>query len=132
MLYSPPTHGVSELRFDVNSKSVHIVKGFIKAQVEYYAAQNRAYLEFGTETPTPGYSLFNAGIGGTLINKAGKSIFSLYITGNNLFDKAYQDHLNRLKYFEDYPGNFTGHDGIFNMGRNISFKIDVPLDFISK
>ena len=52
--------------------------------------------------------------------------------GNNLFDKAYQDHLNRLKYFEDYPGNFTGRDGIFNMGRNISFKIDVPLAFDAK
>ena len=58
--FIPPAHGVSELRLDFSSKSAHIVKGFIKAQVEYYAAQNRAYLEFGTETPTPGYSLFNA------------------------------------------------------------------------
>ncbi len=130
--FIPPTHGISELRLDFSSKSAHIVKGFIKAQVEYYAAQNRAYLEFGTETPTPGYSLFNAGIGGTFTNKTGKPIFSLYIMGNNLFDVAYQDHLNRLKYFEDYPGNFTGHDGIFNMGRNISFKIDIPLSYDSK
>jgi iron complex outermembrane recepter protein len=127
--FIPPTHGVSELRLDFNCKSVHIVKGFIKAEVEYYAAQNRAYLEFGTETPTPGYSLFNAGAGGTFTNKTGKPVLSLYIMGNNLLNKAYQDHLNRLKYFEEYPGNFTGRDGIFNMGRNISFKVDVPLDF---
>jgi iron complex outermembrane receptor protein len=130
--FIPPTHGVSELRLDFSSKSAHIIKGFIKAEVEYYAAQNRAYLEFGTETPTPGYTLFNAGIGGTLTNKTGKSIVSVYLTGNNLLDVAYQDHLNRLKYFEEYPGNFTGHDGIYNMGRNISFKIDVPLDFTKK
>jgi iron complex outermembrane receptor protein len=130
--FIPPTHGVSELRFDVSSKSGHFINGFIKAQVEYYAAQNRAYLEFGTETPTPGYTLFNAGIGGTFTNNNKKSIVSVYLMGNNLLDKAYQDHLNRLKYFEDFPGNFTGHDGIFNMGRNISLKIDVPLDLKSK
>jgi iron complex outermembrane receptor protein len=130
--FIPPTHGISELRLDFSSKRIHLTKGFIKAQAEYYAAQNRAYLEFGTETPTPGYALFNAGIGGTFTNKTGKTLFSLYIMGNNLLDKAYQDHLNRMKYFEDYPGNFTGHDGIFNMGRNLSFKIDVPLFFNAK
>jgi iron complex outermembrane receptor protein len=92
-------------------------------------------LEFGTETPTPGYALFNAGIGGTFTNKNKKSVVSLYIMGNNLFDKAYQDHLNRLKYFVwqtdsgyTIPGPH-GEYGIFNMGRNISLKIDVPLDF---
>ena len=67
--FIPPAHGISELRFDVSSKSGHFINGFIKAQVEYYAAQNHAYLEFGTETPTPGYALFNAGVGGTFTNK---------------------------------------------------------------
>jgi iron complex outermembrane receptor protein len=134
----PPAHGVSELRFDVNSRSGNFINGFIKAQVEYYAAQNRAYLEFGTETPTPGYALFNAGIGGTFTNKNKKPVLSLYIMGNNLFDMAYQDHLNRLKYFvwqtaSGYvvPSSNSGY-GIYNMGRNISFKIEVPLDFSSK
>ena len=127
--FIPPAHGISELRFDISSKHAHLINGFIKGQVEYYAAQKRAYLEFGTETPTPAYTLFNAGIGGTFTNKTGKPIISLYIMGNNLFDKTYQDHLNRLKYFEDFPGNFTGRDGIFNMGRNFSLKLDIPLDF---
>jgi len=49
--------------------------------------------------------------------------------GNNLFNVAYQSGLNRLKYFEPYPGNFTGHNGIYNMGRNFSFRVDVPLRF---
>jgi iron complex outermembrane receptor protein len=133
-----PAHGVSELRFDVSSQSDHFINGFIKAQVEYYAAQNRAYLEFGTETPTPGYALFNAGIGGTFTNKNKKPVLSLYIMGNNLFDQAYQDHLNRLKYFvwQTASGYVVpspnGGYGIYNMGRNISFKIDVPLDLSSK
>ena len=38
---------------------------------------------------------------------------------------AYQDHLNRLKYFESYPNDPRPYHGIYNMGRNISFKIDI-------
>ncbi|MBV9986365.1 MAG: TonB-dependent receptor, partial [Chitinophagaceae bacterium] len=127
--FIPPLHGVSELRLDFDSRSAHIKKGFIKAQLEFYAAQNRVFSAYGTETPTPGYTLFNAGVGGSFTNKDGKIVMSLYIMGNNLFNTGYQDHLNRLKYFEDYPGNFTGRNGIYNMGRNIAFKIDFPLNY---
>ncbi len=129
--FIPPLHGTSELRYDFESKSHHIANGFIKIQLAYYAKQDEVYLTDNTETPTPGYALFNAGIGGGITNKQGKTIFNLYILGNNLFDVAYQDHLSRLKYFED-PANYpspNNHYGIYNMGRNISFKIDVPLDF---
>ena len=97
--FIPPAHGISEVRFDFSAKSAHIVKGFIKAQLEYYAAQNRAYLEFGTETPTPGYALFNAGIGGTFTNKNGKSILSVYIMGNNLFDNSLPGSSEPVKIF---------------------------------
>ena len=95
-------------------------------EAEYYAAQNRAYLAYNTETSTPAYSLINGGIGGTFVNNKDKPLFSFYIMGNNLIDVAYQDHLSRLIYFYSYPNPGTGVDGIYNMGRNISFKIDVP------
>ena len=127
--FIPPAHGIAELRLDFSNKSLHLVKGFVKAQLEYYSSQNRVFSAFGTETRTPGYTLVNAGVGGTFTNKQGKSLFSVYILANNLFDIAYQDHLSRLKYMEPYPGNFTGRNGMYNMGRNISFKIDFPLDF---
>lgn len=127
--FLPPMHGVSELRYDFEAKKNHIVNGFIKVQLAYYAAQNRVYLTDGTETPTPGYTLFNAGIGAGFTNKKGKTMFNIYVMGNNLFDVAYQDHLSRLKYFEDYPSDPRPYHGIYNMGRNISFKINVPLDF---
>jgi iron complex outermembrane receptor protein len=122
----PPFHGMSELRLDFASKGIK--HGFVKAQVEYYAAQNRVFSAYDTETPTAGYTLFNAGVGGSLVNKDGKTWVSIYLMGNNLFNVAYQDHLNRLKYFEQYPGNFTGHDGIYNMGRNIAFKLSFPIN----
>lgn len=123
--FIPPFHGLSELRLDFSGK--RFKHGFVKAQVEYYAAQNRVFSAYGTETPTAGYTLFNAGIGGSLVNKADKTVVSIYLMGNNLFNTAYQDHLNRLKYFEPYPNNFTGHNGIYNMGRNVALKLVFPL-----
>jgi iron complex outermembrane receptor protein len=126
--FIPPLHGISELRIDFESKGMNIKRGFVKAQLEYYAAQNRVFSAYGTETPTPGYALVNAGVGGNFVNKEGKTLVSIYLMANNLFNTGYQDHLNRLKYFEDYPGNFTGRDGIYNMGRNISLKLDFPIN----
>ena len=125
----PPLHGLSELRYDFESRSHHIVNGFVKVQVDWHAAQNRVYLTDNTETATPGYTLFNAGIGAGITNGKGKTLFNFYVMGNNLFDVAYQDHLSRLKYFEQYSSSPNGHLGIYNMGRNIAFKLDFPLDF---
>ncbi len=127
--FIPPLHTFSELKANLKKIGNHFTDAFVKIQMEYYAKQNRAYLENDTETPTAGYTLFNAGIGTNLINKKGNTIMTFDILANNIFDIAYQSHLNRLKYFEQYPGNFTGHDGIYNMGRNVSFKLNVPLNF---
>ncbi|HWB62426.1 MAG TPA: TonB-dependent receptor, partial [Chitinophagales bacterium] len=125
----PPIHGYSEVRYDFSIKKAHIVNAFAKVGITYYAAQKRFYSAFGTETYTPGYVLLNAGIGAGFTNRKGKTIMNLYVLGDNLLNKAYQDNMSRLKYFEDYPGNFTGHDGIYNMGVNVSIKLDFPLDF---
>ncbi len=125
----PPIHGTSEVRYDFNVKQAHLLNAFVKVGIVYYASQNRVYSAFGTETSTPGYVLLNAGAGTSFTNKKGKTVVSLYILADNLLNTAYQDHLSRLKYFEFYPNNPTGRSGIYNMGRNISLKIDVPLDF---
>lgn len=129
--FIPPLHGTSELRFDFEIKAARIKHAFLKAQMEYYSSQDQVYAAYGTETRTPGYTLFNAGVGGSFTNKEGKTACSVYIMGNNLFDIAYQDHLSRLKYFEPYPTDPRAH-GIYNMGRNISLKIDFPLNYSLK
>ncbi len=124
--FIPPFHGMSELRYDINCKQHHIANGFVKVQVVYAAAQNRVYLTDNTETATPGYTLVNAGVGSGFTNKAGKTVLNVYLTANNLFDVAYYDHLSRLKYFT--AANAPDPNlGIHNMGRNISFKVDIPL-----
>jgi iron complex outermembrane receptor protein len=127
--FIPPLHTFSELRANIKKVSPSIVNAFVKIQLEVYATQNRAYLEDNTETPTPGYQLFNAGLGGDITNRKGKTIVTVMVLGDNLFNVVYQSHLNRLKYFEPYPDDPRPYHGIYNMGRNFSLKLNFPLDF---
>lgn len=127
--FIPPLHTISELRANIKKAGNTFANGFVKVQFEVYAKQNRVYLANNTETPTAAYQLFNAGFGTDILNKKGKTMVSVSFLGNNLFNVGYQSGLNRLKYFEPYPGNSTGHDGIYNMGRNFSLRVNVPLRF---
>jgi iron complex outermembrane receptor protein len=126
--FIPPTHGISELRYEFRSKRARLGHAFVKVQLEYYAPQDRAFLAYNTETPTEGYTLFNAGVGGSFTNKKGRTVMSVYLNGDNLFNTAYYDHLSRLKYFLFSPTDTDPTHGIYNMGRNISLKLSIPLD----
>ena len=53
---------------------------------------------------------------GTDIVIKGEKRASLYIIADNLLDSAWQSHLSRLKEV-----------GIYNMGRNITFKMIIPI-----
>ncbi len=125
--FIPPLHSNTELRANIKSLSKHIGSFYFKIGMEYYAKQDRVYSADNTETPTPGYILYNAGIGADITNSKGKVLVSINILGNNITDVAYQSHMSRLKYFEEYPDNHSGRSGIYNMGRNISFKLTVPI-----
>lgn len=119
----PPFRLLSELRYDLFENSKTLSKAFVKAQLQYTATQDRVYSYDDTETPTNGYTLFNLGLGTSILNKNGNNIVDVYVLANNLFNVAYQDHLSRLKYFEQYSASPNGHLGIYNMGRNISLKL---------
>jgi len=127
--FIPPVHGLSELRLDWDARAHHLVNGFVKVQLAWYASQNRAYLADNTESATSGYALFNAGIGAGITNGKGRTICNIYLMGNNLFDVAYFDHMSRLKYFLYSPDDTNPAHGIHNMGRNVALKVDFPLDF---
>ena len=86
--------------------------------------QSNIYSADDTETETPGYALLSLSAG-TDIQVKGKKIAELYITADNLLDKAYQNHLSRLKYTD--INVVTGRQGVFNMGRNITFKLVIPI-----
>jgi iron complex outermembrane receptor protein len=127
--FIPPLHTNSELQANIPVLTKHIRSFFAKFGVEYNARQNRVYLADNTETPTPAYLLYSTGMGADITDKNGKVLAGISILGNNVTDVAYQSHLSRLKYFEQYPGNTPGRSGIYNMGRNISFKLTFPLNF---
>lgn len=117
----------SELRATAKKISGCFYNGFIKIEHTYTWEQNRVLLDNGAETPTPSYSLWNLGMGTEIKSKRGASLFLFYFMINNVFDKAYQHHLSRLKYAA--INEATGRVGVFNMGRNFSVKISVPITF---
>ncbi|CAN5239961.1 TonB-dependent receptor [soil metagenome] len=114
----------SELRANLNKPWKYFANGYAKIEAENYFAQDRIYAAFGTETATAGYFLLNLGIGTDIMRKD-HVLCSVNFAVNNLTDAAYQNHLSRLKYSD--PNYATGHNGVYNMGRNFSIKVNVPL-----
>ena len=97
---------------------------YIAAGLDCYMKQTHIYDVDDTETATPGYALLSLSAG-TDIQIKRKKVAELYITADNLLDKAYQNHLSRLKYADENV--VTGRRGVYNMGRNIIFKVIIPV-----
>lgn len=125
--FIPPFHSNSEIRADIKKQLLCFSGIYAKIGCQYFAAQNRVFSAYGTETKTQGYVLFDAGVGTEVVNKKNKTLFKVSITVNNLTDKSYQSNMSRLKYLDSYPVNGTGRSGIYNMGRNLGFKIFIPI-----
>ncbi|HVE60357.1 MAG TPA: TonB-dependent receptor, partial [Chitinophagaceae bacterium] len=127
--FIPATRLINEIKTDFAKSGKVFKNAFVLIELDNTFRQNKPFTGFNTETATPGYSLFNAAIGGNFMSKD-KTLFSIFFAANNIGDVAYQSHLSRLKYA---PENLvTGRTGVFNMGRNFSIKINVPLNFSGK
>jgi iron complex outermembrane receptor protein len=120
----PPLHLLTsisqELKFDGFFKTLNL-----KAEADINAVQQRYLALNNTETFTAGYTLLNVSAG-TSIQYSVNHKLQLQFQINNVFDKAYQSNLNRLKYFEYYNASPNGTAGIYNMGRSICVKAIVP------
>ena len=122
----PSARWLSEIRIEMFKKSKAIRNSFINFQLDNVFAQNNPFEGYNTETVTSAYTLLNIGFS-TQVQRKNKTLFNVSLVGQNMADVAYQNHLNRLKYG---PTNeATGRMGVFNMGRNFSLKINVPLQF---
>jgi iron complex outermembrane receptor protein len=117
----------SELRGNFRRQGKRLTNVYARFQLEQTFAQNRFFGAFDTETATPAYTLFNAGVGTDVADGKGRTLFSVFLTANNIFDVAYQSHLSRLKY--EAVNYTTGRRGVYNMGRTVSVKVVVPLAF---
>lgn len=115
----------SELRAQFASAGPHLAAVYARFGGEHTFRQERFFAAYDTETGTPGYTIFNAGIGGDLVNRRRQTVCSLHLTATNLFNRAYQSHLSRLKYAD--VNQATNRRGIFNQGRNVSLKLVIPL-----
>lgn len=130
--FIPPMHTHSELRGTFAKGFGPIRHFYAFAGFDHYDAQAHFFSAYGTETYTAGYNLLSAGIGGNLVNKAGKTIAELFIEGTNLANTNYQSNMSRLKYFDNTTVPPGVQPGIFGMGRNISFKLVIPFDLSPK
>ena len=139
--FTPAPHWSSELKWELSHHSHPTVAHhhttdaahrsllnnlYIAAGLDCYLKQTHIYSADDTETTTPAYALLSLSAG-TDVQIKGKKIAEFYITADNLLNKAYQNHLSRLKYADENV--VTGRRGVYNMGRNITFKLVVPITF---
>ena len=122
-------HAMHEFRHAHPKSGVALNNLYIAASLDCYLKQTHIYRADDTETETPGYALLSLSAG-TDIQLHGKKFAELYITADNLLNKAYQNHLSRLKYADENV--VTGRRGVYNMGRNITFKLVVPINISRK
>lgn len=105
--YMPANKLAPKIRYQTSSNNKWVAFCFIGSTI--VMQQN---LLNPQETYTPSYQLFTSGFGVT--RKVKKVEYVLNVTGNNLFNSVYFDHLSRYKNF-----------GLLNPGRNISIHLKI-------
>ncbi len=122
----PAARYLSQLRANFLPKGKFFRNIYVNLESDYTFRQANAFTGYDTETATSAYWLINTSVGTTIIHK-GETLFTINLSGSNLTDMAYQNHLSRLKYTA--VNNVTGRQGVFNVGRSFAVKVNVPLSF---
>ena len=120
---TPAPRWVTDVKYELNHHGKMFCNSYVSLALDYNFKQSKFYGVNDTETATPAYALLNATVG-TQLNYRGKHVATLVITASNLTDKVYQSHLSRLKAAD---ADLDGRRGVFNMGRNVIFKVTIPL-----
>ena len=113
--FTPAPRWLSSLHYHFNIPSETFKETFAEIEMDCNLKQDHIHSIHNTETRTPSYTLWNASAG-TDIHAKGRKILTVALTAHNIFNRAYQHHLSRLK-----------EAGIYNMGRNIGVKVLVPI-----
>jgi len=108
----PALHSKHLIKWNIKTKSKLFINTYILFCANNYLKQNR-YDIF--ETETKGYTLLDMGLGTDI--KLFAQTITAFINVSNITNVKYYDHLNRLKY-----------SGIYNMGRNITFGFNLPIN----
>ncbi len=140
--FVPPTRITADLKFHIRKVGGTIKNAYFKIGILDAFQQDKVYQQYAvyngltqqsspaayaaSKAATAGYTLLNAGVGGD-VQGHGHTICKIYVVCNNLLDTPYMDYMSRFKYFP--VNNANGKVGVFNMGRNVSFKMIIPFDF---
>ncbi len=125
--FMPAPKLLTEIRADFKKINHSIRNYYTKFEIDNTFKQTHPFTAYNTETATAGYTLLNIGAGADCYSKKSEHLFSIYLSALNIGDVAYQSHLSRLKYAAENLAN--GRRGVFNMGRNFSIKVIIPLGF---
>ena len=132
--WTPAPRLTTEIKFKLQKANSHglLANSYIEFGMDKNWAQNNIYSALYSELPSAAYTLYNAGIGTNFVNrKTGRVICSLFINCTNLTNLAYADHLNLAQYFLAYNGSpvtvTRQSQDIYNMGRNVGFKLLFPI-----
>lgn len=121
----PSARWLIQLRAQKHSLRQWLKNGYVKLGADINFDQPYVFSAYQTETSSPSYTLFNAGLGADIVNRRQKTICTISLSLENIFNTAYQNHLSRLRYA---PYNYAnGKQGIWNMGRNFSVLLSFPL-----
>jgi iron complex outermembrane receptor protein len=138
--FTPPARFRSELTFTAKKINKSFANIFFRVGMLYSFEQKNVYQASSvyaalssyelaaSKAPNAAYTLLNIGIG-TDILAHGHKACTVIITVNNLADVAYMDYMSRFKYYTVNYNSNPYRVGVYNMGRNISVKLLVPLDF---
>lgn len=138
--FIPPAKLRVELTLKMKKLGNALAKPFIRLGFNYTFQQNHVYYQtqiygglpsgspeaIASLNPSAAYGLFNAAIGTDFLYQ-GNKVCTIIASCDNIFDVAYMDYMSRFKY---YPVNgSTNRVGVYNMGRNFSVKLLIPLTF---
>ena len=124
--FTPAPRWTSEVMYEFGSVGRALANAEATVRMECFLAQNRAA---EGEFKTPSYTLFGVSVGTDLLIR-GKKRASISLFADNMFNRAYQSHLNRLRYAGFNEA--TGREGFFDPGRNVGVKVVIPLVNISE
>ena len=116
--FTPAPRWLSTLHYDILNTGRIFRNMFAELEMDCNLRQCHVCTANHSETETPSYTLWNISAGADIQSKKGK-LLNVNITAQNLFNRAYVNHLNRLK-----------EGGIYNMGRNIVMKISLPFSLL--
>lgn len=124
--FTPAPRWTAEVKYELTHRGKWLNNAYVAVGMECHLRQNHYYKADETETATPSYTLFNLSVGTDLM-VCGRKVAELYVMADNLLNRAYQNHLSRLKYTDLNAA--TGRMGVYNIGRNVVMKLVVPLVF---